>query len=155
MLSQSLFFSLRFGTFGILTKKHEQGTPRGLNASHNFIESDSSPTRDDLYLTGDAWTLNLTKFQNWYDMSTDGTFGMDVMAQFAANRYHESVATNPNFYYGPFTGAIARNAGYIFSGRLFRNHSIENPAGVLSVSFFLLRTSCLSLLQFRVYEHFD
>ncbi|EED17824.1 oxidase, putative [Talaromyces stipitatus ATCC 10500] len=112
--------------FGIL------GTPRGLNGSHNFIESDSSPFRDDLYLTGDAWTLNLTKFQHLYDMSTDGTFSMDLMAEFAKDRYYESVATNPNFYYGPFTGAIARNAGYIFAGRLFRNHSVENPEGVLT-----------------------
>jgi hypothetical protein len=90
-------------------------------------------TRDDLYLTGDAWTLNLTKFQNWYEMSTDGTFSMDLMAEFAKNRYYESIATNRNFYYGPFTGVIARNAGYIFAGRLFRNHSTANPDGVLSM----------------------
>lgn len=57
---------------------------------------------------------------------------MDLMAEFAKKRYEESIATNPNFYYGPFTGAIARNAGYVFAGRLFRNHSIENPEGVLS-----------------------
>lgn len=106
-----------------------------MNGSHNFIESDSSPFRDDLYLTGDAWTLNLTKFQGLYDMSTDGTFSMDLMAEFAKNRYEESIATNPNFYYGPFTGAIARNAGYIFAGRLFRNHSVENPEGVLSTLY--------------------
>ncbi|GAM43054.1 hypothetical protein TCE0_044r17560 [Talaromyces pinophilus] len=118
--------SLLGNLFGIL------GVPRGLNGSHNFIESDSSPFRDDLYLTGDAWTLNLTKFQGLYDMSTDGTFSMDLIAEFAKNRYEESVATNPNFYYGPFTGAIARNAGYIFAGRLFRNHSVENPDGVLT-----------------------
>jgi hypothetical protein len=30
------------------------------------------------------------------------------------------------------TGLIARNAGYIFPGRLFRNHSAENPEGTLS-----------------------
>ena len=60
---------------------------------------------------------------SWYNMSTDGTFGMDIMAERAKNRFHESIETNPNFYYGPVTGLIARNAGYIFSGRLFRNHS--------------------------------
>ncbi|RAO64887.1 uncharacterized protein BHQ10_000899 [Talaromyces amestolkiae] len=118
--------SLLGNLFGII------GVPRGLNGSHNFIESDSSPFRDDLYVTGDAWTLNLTKFRDFSDMSTDGTFSMDLIAEFAKNRYEESITTNPNFYYGPFTGAIARNAGYIFAGRLFRNHSVENPEGVLT-----------------------
>ena len=77
----------------------------------------------------------MDKFMSWYNMSTDGTFGMDLMAERAKNRFHESIKTNPNFYYGPVTGLIARNAGYIFPGRLFRNHSRENPEGVLSKLF--------------------
>ncbi|RAO70416.1 uncharacterized protein BHQ10_006428 [Talaromyces amestolkiae] len=112
--------------FGLL------GTPRGLNGSHNFIESDSSPFRDDLYLTYDAWTLNLTKFDSFYAMSSNGTFGMDLIAEFAKDRFYESIATNPNFYYGPVTGMIARNAGYMFTGRLFANYSTEYPDGVLT-----------------------
>ena len=102
--------------------------------SHNFIESDSSNTRDDLYVTGNSWTLNMDKFMSWYNMSTDGTFSMDLMSDRAANRFEETKMTNPNFYYGPVTGLIARNAGYIFPGRLFRNHSREEPEGVLSTS---------------------
>lgn len=108
------------------------GEPQGLIGSHNFIEADSSNTRDDLYVTGNSHTLNMDKFMAWYNMSTDGTFDMDLMAERAKNRFHETVQTNPNFYYGPVTGLIARNAGYIFSARLFRNHSHENPDGVLS-----------------------
>lgn len=68
----------------------------------------------------------------WYNMSTDGTFDMDIMAKRAKDRFEETIQTNPNFYYGPVTGLIARNAGYIFPGRLFRNHSHENPEGFLS-----------------------
>ncbi|PKY08323.1 oxidase [Aspergillus campestris IBT 28561] len=108
------------------------GEPRGLIGSHNFIESDSSNTRDDLYVTGNSWTLNMDKFMSWYNMSTDGTFSMDLMSDRAANRFEETKMTNPNFYYGPVTGLIARNAGYIFPGRLFRNHSKEEPEGVLT-----------------------
>lgn len=71
---------------------------------------------------------------SWYNMSTDGTFDMDLMAKRAKLRFEETIQTNPNFYYGPVTGLIARNAGYIFPARLFRNHSRENPEGILSKS---------------------
>ncbi|KAJ5595735.1 hypothetical protein N7450_002193 [Penicillium hetheringtonii] len=108
------------------------GEPQGLIGSHNFIEADSSNTRDDLYVTGNNYALNMDKFMAWYNMSTDGTFDMDLMAKRAKDRFHETIETNPNFYYGPVTGLIARNAGYIFPGRLFRNHSRENPEGVLT-----------------------
>lgn len=66
-------------------------------------------------------------------MSSNGTFGMDLIAEFAKDRFYESIATNPNFYYGPVTGMIARNAGYMFTGRLFANYSTEYPDGALSV----------------------
>ncbi|KAJ5548959.1 hypothetical protein N7513_006193 [Penicillium frequentans] len=110
------------------------GTPLGLDGSHNFIEADSSNTRDDLYVTGNNHKLNMDKFMSWYNMASNGTFDMDLMAKRAAIRFDESVQTNPNFYYGPVTGLIARNAGYIFSARIFRNHSRENPEGVLTKS---------------------
>ncbi|CEN59243.1 hypothetical protein ASPCAL01695 [Aspergillus calidoustus] len=108
------------------------GEPQGLRGSHNFIESDSSNTRDDLYVTGNAWTMNMTLFQEWYDMSVDGTFSMDLMAERAAIRFEQTKASNPEFYYGPVTGFLARNAGYLFPARLFRNHSSELPEGVLT-----------------------
>ena len=107
--------------FGLL------GTPRGLVGSHNFIESDSSNTRDDLYMTGDSSTMNLTKFIELYNMSSGpaGSYDMDLLAERASIRFKQTEATNPDFYYGPLTGMIARNAGYIFAGRLFANHSWE------------------------------
>jgi hypothetical protein len=108
------------------------GEPQGLIGSHNFIEADSSNTRDDLYVTGNNYALNMDKFMAWYNMSTDGTFDMNLMAKRAKLRFEETIQTNPNFYYGPVTGLIARNAGYIFPGRLFRNYSHEKPEGILS-----------------------
>ncbi|PYH53343.1 peroxidase family protein [Aspergillus niger CBS 101883] len=108
------------------------GDPQGLIGSHNFIESDSSNTRDDIYVTGNNHKLNMDKFMSWYNMSTDGTFDMDLMAKRAKLRFDETVQSNPNFYYGPVTGLIARNAGYIFPARLFRNYSQEEPNGVLT-----------------------
>jgi hypothetical protein len=111
------------------------GTPQGLVGSHNLIEADSSPTRDDLYVTGNNYALNLTTFKAWYEMVPIGTsdpFTMDIMAKFAAQRFDESVATNPWFYYGPYTGVVARNAAYLFSARLLANHSTAHPDGILS-----------------------
>lgn len=73
----------------------------------------------------------MDKFLEWYNMPSGDTFDMDLMAKRAKIRFDQTVSTNPDFYYGPVTGLIARNAGYIFSGRLFRNHSQENPEGTL------------------------
>lgn len=56
----------------------------------------------------------------------------DDVAERASVRFDESKASNPNFYYGPLTGMIVRNAGYMFSTRLLSNHSIEHPEGILS-----------------------
>ncbi|RSL98398.1 hypothetical protein CEP52_010354 [Fusarium oligoseptatum] len=74
------------------------GTPRGLTGSHNIIEGDSSNTRADLYVTGDASTLVLDQFKDFYAMSSgEGDYNFDVFAERAYIRFHESVAENPNF----------------------------------------------------------
>jgi hypothetical protein len=100
--------------------KISSGTPRGLVGSPNFIESDSSNTRNDLYVARDCATLDLDLFAEWYNMSSDpiGDFNMDPMAERANFHFQQTKATNPNFYCGPYTGLVARNAGYIFAGRL-------------------------------------
>jgi hypothetical protein len=85
-------------------------------------------------MTGDASSLDLDKFFTWYNMSLDtvGNYDMALLASRANARFQESKAENPYFYYGPFTGMVARNAGYIFAGRMFANHSQGNSVGVLS-----------------------
>ncbi|KAH6882438.1 Chloroperoxidase [Alternaria rosae] len=113
------------------------GNPRGLQGSHNWIESDSSLTRDDLYVTGDAWTMNMTLFRDFHDRADEnGVLSMDLLADQAARRWEYSVAHNPNFYYGPVTGMVSRNAGYFFLGRLLSNHTAEHPEGVLTQEIF-------------------
>ncbi|KAL1587622.1 hypothetical protein WHR41_03651 [Cladosporium halotolerans] len=110
------------------------GTPQGIDHSHNFLEADASPTRNDLYATGDAWTMNMTRFEQLYNtVPAEEDFSFDVLAKWSADRWHESVETNPYFYYGPFTGMIARNAGFFFIGRLMANHtSGDNTEGKLT-----------------------
>ncbi|KAF4120602.1 LOW QUALITY PROTEIN: Peroxidase, family 2 [Geosmithia morbida] len=106
------------------------GVPRGLEGSHNWIEGDSSNTRDDLYVTGDASTMNMDLF-NEVDalFETTDALTMEDIGDRASRRLQDSISTNPYFYYGPYTGFVARNAGYLFSGRLLSNHSIEYPGG--------------------------
>ena len=103
--------------------------------SHNWIEADSSNTRDDLYVTGDASTMNMDLFLAAYNSVPGNVITMDDLAARAAKRFDESVATNPYFYYGPYTGLIARNAGYAFAGRMLSNHSKEFPGGQFSKSY--------------------
>ena len=111
------------------------GMPQGIDHSHNILEADASPFRDDLYLTGDAWTMNATRFEQLHNSVPAGEdFDFDVLAKWAADRWHESVETNPYFYYGPFTGMLARNAGFFFVGRLFANHTAGESGGKLSES---------------------
>jgi len=111
------------------------GTPQGIEHSHNWLEADASPTRNDLYLTGDAWTMNMTRFEQLYNtVPANEDFSFDVLSKWSADRWHEAVETNPNFYYGPFTGMLARNAGFFFIGRLFANHSADTTEGKLSES---------------------
>lgn len=113
-------------------------TPRGLQGSHNWIEADSSNTRDDLYVTGDAWAMNMTLFLDAYNSVPGDVITMDDIGARAAQRFEESIGINPYFYYGPYTGLVARNAGYAFAGRLLSNHSEEYPGGQLSRSRLLL-----------------
>ncbi|KAH9863940.1 hypothetical protein J1614_009873 [Plenodomus biglobosus] len=113
------------------------GDPRGLQGSHNWIESDSSLTRDDLYVTGNAWTMNMTLFRDIHDRADEnGVISMDLLGDQAARRWAYSVAHNPDFYYGPITGMVSRNAGYFFLGRLLSNHTDEHPDGILTQEIF-------------------
>lgn len=72
--------------------------------------------------------MNMTLFMDVYN-SIDGAISMEQLGDRAMQRLEESIATNPLFYYGPYTGFLARNAGFAFGGRLLSNHSDEFPQG--------------------------
>lgn len=74
--------------------------------------------------------MNMTLFMEVHDVIQEkGALTIEDIGNRAAERLDYSIATNPNFYYGPYTGFIARNAGYLFAGRLLSNHSVEYPLG--------------------------
>jgi hypothetical protein len=106
--------------------------PEGLDNSHNWIETDASPTRNDLFVTGDPVTMNVTLFEEMYAALVDVPDQDTAMAMLAQKRFNDSVQTNPNFYWGPFSGTISGNAGYFFALRLLSNHTHEHPDGIIS-----------------------
>lgn len=110
------------------------GDPRGIGRSHNWLEADASLTRDDLYLTGDASTMNMNKFLALYNRADSGTgiITTDSILEHSLDGLQECIETNPYCWYGPYTGMIARNAGIAFAARLLSNHSEETPGGLMS-----------------------
>lgn len=105
------------------------GTPRGLYGSHNTVEVDGSITRNDFYVSGNMHTMNMTLFEKLFDSAEDGVITMDSMITRAGERFYESIATNPYFWYGPVLGTLGRNAAYAFVARLYSNHTKEYPLG--------------------------
>jgi hypothetical protein len=109
------------------------GEPQGLSASHNRFEADVSPTRADLYKTGDPVSLDLSQFEQLMAMPV-GPNGYDltVMHPFRGARFNNSVATNGHYFAGPFTHFALNTATYLFTYHFFANHSAEHPEGYLS-----------------------
>ena len=131
------------------------GKPRGLDASHNVIEGDGSNTRNDLYVTGDPSTMDLDLFQSFYDMaSEDGTYDFDTFTERAKNRFHESIATNPQFYYGPLTGMVIRNAAYFFTSRMMSNHTKGSDEDIMGMFTTLIqKRTILTMYRSRDIEN--
>ncbi|EUC28077.1 hypothetical protein COCCADRAFT_9483 [Bipolaris zeicola 26-R-13] len=110
------------------------GEPQGLSASHNRFEADCSPTRADLYKTGDTDSLDLSQFEQLAAMPL-GPNGYDltVMHPFRGSRFNNSIATNGRYFAGPFTHFAINTATYLFTFHFFRNHSAQFPDGYLDL----------------------
>ncbi len=78
--------------------------------------------------------MNMALFMDAYNAVDGDVITIDDLAVISIKRFQDSIATNPYFYYGPYTGMIDRNAGYFFGNRLLSNHSNEFPNGQFSQS---------------------
>jgi len=79
----------------------------------------------------------MTLFRDFHDRADEnGVLSLDVLADQAARRLEDCIATNGNLYYGPITGMVSRNAGILFLGRLLANHTLEHPTGILTQEVF-------------------
>ena len=104
----------------------------GLIGSHNKYEGDASPTRPDLYQSGNNWRTVTQQFQELIDYSPGGQVTLDSLTSFRSHRFDTQIANNPYFFNGPFSGVLVQPAAYTFIYRFMANHSAENPAGLLS-----------------------
>lgn len=96
----------------------------------------------------------MTLFQDIHDRA-DGNevISLGLLADQAARRWSYSIAHNPHFYYGPVSGMVSRNAGYLFLGRLLSNHTKQHPEGILTQAtlrkFFAVQEDSKGELQYR------
>lgn len=89
------------------------GSEPGLDG-HNKFEADTSLTRNDYFLhNGDNFRFNGTLFKEMAD-TTGNNFDLNGLAQYRYQRYQESVATNPNFYFGPFSLLLYGAASFLY-----------------------------------------
>jgi len=104
----------------------------GLSGSHNKYEGDASPTRPDLYETGNNYKTVAKQFQELIDYSPGGEVTIDSLTAFRSHRFDTQIANNPYFFNGPFTGIAVQPAAYTFIFRFMANHSAADPTGRLS-----------------------
>ncbi|OAK99349.1 Cloroperoxidase [Phaeosphaeriaceae sp. SRC1lsM3a] len=104
----------------------------GLIGSHNKYEGDASPTRPDLYEAGNNYMTVTEQFQDLINHSPGGVVTLDSLTSFRSDRFDAQIASNPNFFNGPFTGVLVQPAAYTFIFRFMANHSAEHPTGELT-----------------------
>ncbi|CAE6465615.1 unnamed protein product [Rhizoctonia solani] len=107
----------------------------GLSDTHNQMEGDASPTRNDAYMNnGDASTLSMDYFKHLYDLVPEGesaNFDMSVMAKHRAWTRQKSISTNPHYFTAPYAGLFVSTLTHMLSPALLSNHSAEHPNGIL------------------------
>lgn len=54
-------------------------------------------------------------------------YNLDVLTDFRAKRFDQSIKNNPYFFNGPFTGVAVQPAAYTFIYRFMANKSAEHP----------------------------
>ncbi|KAJ6476002.1 putative oxidase [Mycena vitilis] len=131
------------------------GRPTGLTGTHNQFESDSSVVRGDYYqFNGDNYHVQLSYFQGLYNLQPVGNssdYNLGIIQQHRVNRFHQSVAQNPYFFYGPVQMLISCLA-HNFVPALMSNHSAEHPNGYLDgevlKSIFSITTSANGTLSY-------
>ncbi|CAK4030900.1 Aromatic peroxygenase [Lecanosticta acicola] len=104
----------------------------GLSGSHNKYENDVSPTRPDLYESGNNYITSADQFQDMIDASPGGVVTLDSLGTYRAQRFARQKAQNPYFFNGPFTGTVVQPAAFTFIYRFMANHSAEDPIGTLT-----------------------
>ncbi|KAJ4294179.1 hypothetical protein N0V90_007869 [Kalmusia sp. IMI 367209] len=110
------------------------GSEPGLNG-HNKFEADTSLTRNDYFTAdGDNYSMNGTLFGMMQD-TCKGNFNLENLALYRYQRYEQSIAENPNFYFGPFSLLLYGAASFLYELMPNGNHNYAPDLETIS-SFF-------------------
>jgi len=110
------------------------GSEPGLDG-HNKFEADTSLTRDDFFLgNGDNFRFNGTLFKMMVE-STGGTFGRDQLAKYRYERYQQSLADNPNFFFGPLSLLLFGASSFLYELMPNGNHGYAPDLETISTFF--------------------
>ncbi|KAF2448414.1 Cloroperoxidase [Karstenula rhodostoma CBS 690.94] len=82
----------------------------GLIGSHNKYEGDASPTRPDLYQSGNNYKTVTSQFQELIDYSPGGEVTLDSLTSFRSHRFDTQISQNSEFFNGPFSGVLVQPA---------------------------------------------
>lgn len=89
------------------------GSEPGLDG-HNKFEADTSLSRDDYFTSdGDNFRMNATLFSMMTE-TTGGLYNLENLALYRMQRYEQSKAENPNFYFGPFSLLLFGAASFLY-----------------------------------------
>lgn len=89
------------------------GSEPGLDG-HNKFEADSSLTRNDYFThNGDNFSFNKTLF-DMMTATTGGNFGREGLSKYRLQRWEQSQAENPNFFFGPLTLLLYGAASFLY-----------------------------------------
>jgi len=89
------------------------GSQPGLDG-HNKFEADTSLTRNDYFTAdGDNFSFNGTLF-GMMDDTCNSNFDLEGLALYRKQRYDQSVAENPNFYFGPLSLLLYGAASFLY-----------------------------------------
>lgn len=78
------------------------------------FEADTSLTRNDYFThMGDNFSYNKTLFGMMTE-TTGGIYDRDGLALYRAQRYNQSLAENPNFYFGPFSLLLFGASSFLY-----------------------------------------
>jgi len=106
--------------------------------THNTFEADSSLTRNDVYLAnGDNYSFNGTLFgmmTQTCQQTSGGLYDRACMTKYREQRYYESRANNPNFYFGIKSLLLFGASSFLYE--LMPNGADNVPSYDIISSFF-------------------
>lgn len=111
------------------------GSEPGLDG-HNKFEADSSLTRNDFFThNGDNYSFNRTLF-DMMTKTTGGNFNREGLSKYRLQRYEQSRAENPNFFFGPLTLLLYGAASFLYTLMPSGTHGYAPDLATIS-SFFI------------------